>query len=271
MDIEQLLTSTRSARRSLDLTSSVHPAQIRECLRVALQAANGSNHQSWRWVIVSKPHLRREIGNLYRDSYLRMTGGAMVSEHLPDDEFGRLMSSTEWLVEHLAEVPLLIIPCYEPYLPDFGDGDDAFQAATLYGSIFPAVWNFQLALHTRGFGTCITTMHLLHQVEVARCWVSPAPTSKAACCRWPNCGLGPRSGRRRGVRSRKSSPSTAGTDCRCPSHGRGGELMDQQYGTGSSSRSWIELRSSTASPVTAGNGPTRQGSGSFRVPRGRDR
>ena len=24
------------------------------------------------------------------------------------------MSSTEWLVEHLAEVPVLVIPCYEP-------------------------------------------------------------------------------------------------------------------------------------------------------------
>ncbi len=167
MDIEQLLTSTRSARRSLDLTSSVDPSQIRDCLRIAFQAANGSNHQSWRWVIVNDPHLRSEIGNLYRESYLRMTGGAMVSDLLPEDDFGRLMSSTEWLVNHLAEVPILVIPCYEPYLPNFGDDDQAFQAATLYGSIFPAVWNFQLALHTRGFGTCITTMHLLHQVEVA--------------------------------------------------------------------------------------------------------
>ena len=166
MDIEQLLTSTRSARRSLDLTAPVDPAQIRECLRIGFQAANGSNHQSWRWIVVSDPNLRREIGILYRESYLRMTGGAMVSDVLPDDDFGRLMSSTEWLVDHLAEVPVLVIPCYEPYLPDFGDDDGAFQAATLYGSIFPAVWNFQLALHAHGFGTCITTMHLLHQVEV---------------------------------------------------------------------------------------------------------
>ncbi len=166
MDIDQLLTSTRSARRSLDLTARVDTREVRQCLRIAFQAANGSNQQSWRWIIVSDPHLRREIGNLYRESYLRMTGGAMVSDILPDDDFGRLMSSTEWLVEHLAEVPILVIPCYQPYLPDFGDDDAAFQAATLYGSIFPAVWNFQLALHARGFGTCITTMHLLHQAEI---------------------------------------------------------------------------------------------------------
>jgi nitroreductase len=77
----------------------------------------------------------------------------------------RLMSSTEWLVENMAKVPLLVIPCYEPYLPRI-DGDESFHLATLYGSIFPAVWNFQLALHTRGYGTCVTTLHLHHEDEV---------------------------------------------------------------------------------------------------------
>jgi nitroreductase len=28
------------------------------------------------------------------------------------------------------------------------------------------VWNFQLALHSRGYGTCITTLHLHHEKEV---------------------------------------------------------------------------------------------------------
>jgi nitroreductase len=166
MNVEQLLTSTRSARRTLDLSRPVEPVEIADCLQVALQAANGSNHQSWRGVVVSDARLRGAIADLYRESYLQMTGGAMVSDLLPQDDFGRLMSSTEWLVEHLRDVPLHVIPCYEPYLPEFGDGDAAFQTATLYGSIFPAVWNFQLALHTKGLGTCITTMHLLRQAEV---------------------------------------------------------------------------------------------------------
>ena len=75
------------------------------------------------------------------------------------------MSSTEWLVENLAKVPVLVIPCYEPTMPR-ADGDESFYLATLYGSIFPAVWNFQLALHTRGYGTCITTLHLHREKEV---------------------------------------------------------------------------------------------------------
>jgi nitroreductase len=36
----------------------------------------------------------------------------------------------------------------------------------MYGSIFPAVWNFQLALRTRGYGTCITTLHLQREKDV---------------------------------------------------------------------------------------------------------
>jgi nitroreductase len=180
VDTERLLTSTRSARRTLDLETPVDPSEIAECLGVALRAANGSNQQSWRWIVVRDPAARAAIAHLYRESYLQMTGGTPVADLLEQDDFGRLMSSTEWLVEHLAEVPLLVLPCYEPYLPDFGEGDAAFQAATLYGSIFPAVWNFQLALHSRGFGTCITTMHLLRQAEVGALLGVP-PTSVQGC------------------------------------------------------------------------------------------
>jgi nitroreductase len=166
VDIEHLLTATRSVRKRLDLDAPIDRDEIRECLRIGCQAANGTNMQTWRWIVVSDPGLRTEIARLYQDAFLSMTGRASVSDGPPQDTpFGRIMSSTEWLVEHLAEVPLHVIPCYEPYLPY--RGDSSFSTATLYGSIFPAVWNFQLALHSRGYGTCITTLHLEHETEVA--------------------------------------------------------------------------------------------------------
>ena len=168
MDIEYLLTATRSARKSLDLEAPVDLEDIGECLRIGMQAANGSNSQAWRWLVVSDPALRGKIAELYRSAYLLRVGGQLVANLMPSGTpEGRLMSSTEWLVENLARVPLLVIPCYEPYLPRI-DGDESFHLATLYGSIFPAVWNFQLALHTRGYGTCITTLHLHHEEEVGQ-------------------------------------------------------------------------------------------------------
>lgn len=166
MDIEQLLTATRSARKSLDLDAAVDLAEIRDCLRIGLHAANGSNQQSWRWLAVTDPQLRAQVAGCYREAYLSMVGGKLVAAAIPGDtDLGRQLSSVEWLVEHLARVPVLVIPCYEPYLPRTR-GDGSFHLATLYGSIFPAVWNFQLALHTRGYGTCITTLHLQREKEV---------------------------------------------------------------------------------------------------------
>ncbi|HWS91033.1 MAG TPA: nitroreductase family protein [Mycobacterium sp.] len=165
---EYLLTATRSARKSLDLDAPIDLEDIRDCLRIGMQAANGSNQQAWRWLVVADPVLRDKIAELYRDAYLLRVGGQMLADLLPaGTQEGRLMSSTEWLVENMAKVPLLVIPCYQPYLPRI-DGDESFHQATLYGSIFPAVWNFQLALHTRGYGTCITTLHLHREEEVRR-------------------------------------------------------------------------------------------------------
>jgi nitroreductase len=167
MDIEHLLTTTRSARKSLDLDAHVDIDDIRECLRVGLQAANGSNQQSWRWLVVTDAGLREQLAGLYRDAYLLRVGGQMLGDLIPaGSPEGRLMSSTEWLVENMAMVPVLVIPCYQPYLPRI-DGDESFYQATLYGSILPAVWNFQLALHARGYGTCVTTLHLHHEDAVA--------------------------------------------------------------------------------------------------------
>jgi nitroreductase len=166
MDSERLLTATRSARKSLDLDAPVDRGDIRECLRIALQAANGSNQQSWRWLVILDSALREKIAGLYRDAYLRRVGGQLIADLVPaETPVGRLMSSVEWLVENMAKVPALVIPCFEPSMPRI-DGDEAFHHATLYGSIFPAVWNFQLALHTRGYGTCVTTMHLHHERAV---------------------------------------------------------------------------------------------------------
>ena len=164
MEIDELLTSTRSARKTLDLEAPVDLDVVRGCLGLALHAANGTNQQAWRWLVVADVDLRRQLAEHYRAAYVGMTGG-LIADQLPQDDFGRVMTSTEWLVEHLAEVPLHVIPCYQPYLPG-GDGDGQFETATLYGSIFPAVWNLQLALRSRGYGSCITTLHLRFAKEV---------------------------------------------------------------------------------------------------------
>lgn len=166
MNAEFLLSATRSARKTLDVTAPVDLDVLRDCLGIGLQAANGSNQQAWRWIVVTDPALRERIGLIYRETYLEKVGGAFIADLMPGGTpEARLMSSTEWLAAHMADVPVLVIPCYQPTYPR-QSGYESFHLATLYGSIFPAVWNFQLALHTRGYGTCITTLHLNREREV---------------------------------------------------------------------------------------------------------
>lgn len=166
VDTDELLTSTRSARKTLDLEAPIDLDVLATCMKIALHAANGTNQQTWRWLVVTDPALRRELASHYAASYAAMTGGRIADQLDAGSDFGRLMASTEWLVDRLADVPALVLPCYQPYIPRT-EANEQFALATLYGSIFPAVWNLQLALRSRGYGSCITTLHLDHATEVA--------------------------------------------------------------------------------------------------------
>nr|WP_275106919.1 nitroreductase family protein [Nocardia terpenica] len=59
-------------------------------------------------------------------------------------------------------MPLLILVCTHGRPPD-----TPHHLASFYASIYPTVWNLQLALHAHHYGSCLTTAHLTHEHEVA--------------------------------------------------------------------------------------------------------
>ena len=59
---DELLSTTRSVRKRLDLDRPVPPALVRECLEIALQAPSGSNRQGWHFVVVTDAEMRAEVG-----------------------------------------------------------------------------------------------------------------------------------------------------------------------------------------------------------------
>ena len=67
-------------------------------------------------------------------------------------------------MEHLHEVPVHLIPCVQGKP---ADPIPLTMASGMYGSIYPAVWSFQLAARARGLGSALTTLHLMHQEEAA--------------------------------------------------------------------------------------------------------
>ncbi|MEU7141265.1 nitroreductase family protein [Nocardia sp. NPDC046473] len=155
----ELLTTTRSFRRRLDLTRPVERRDLLECLDIAVQAPSGSNRQPWRFLIVQDCETKQQIAEYYRKGF-----AANLSGRTPrPDQLGDLASG-QYLADHLAEVPALVLVCSLGRLPG---GPSSLRLASFYGSIYPAVWNFMLALRERGLGSCLTTAHLAYEREVA--------------------------------------------------------------------------------------------------------
>lgn len=171
-EVDRLLTTTRAVRRQLDLHTPVARSVIEECLRLAFHAPNATNAQSWRWLVVSDPDLRARIGQIYRQVLQPISLRLAQERREAGDQAGlRHSASVLYLVEHLGEVPVMVIPCVPGTI-----GPDATLAelSGMFGSIYPAVWSFQLALRSRGLGSAFTTAHLLEAQEVGRILGIPA-------------------------------------------------------------------------------------------------
>lgn len=162
---DELLATTRAVRKRLDLDRPVPRDVILECLELAVQAPTGSNSQGWRWVVVDDAAQRAGLADLYRKAakaYLSQAGESAAARG--DSQTGRVYDSALWLADNLEKVPVHVVPCIEGRPPA---NAPAAMLAGLYGSIFPAVWSFQLALRARGLGSALTTLHLVHEREAA--------------------------------------------------------------------------------------------------------
>ena len=176
---DELLSTTRSLRRRLDLTRPVARELIQECLEIAVQAPSPVNIQPWSFVVVTDPSLRTAIGERYRRGwqlYDPLADG-MWLEHDAErqDLQRRIWGSVSYLALHLHEVPVHVLCCVSPR-PELARGEvaGASEAAlsavlrtALYGSTIQAGWSFQLAARARGLGTCWTNLHLFFEEEVA--------------------------------------------------------------------------------------------------------
>jgi nitroreductase len=168
LSADELLTTTRSVRKRLDLDRPVEREVLVECLEIATQAPTGSNAQGWHWVIVTDQQKKDALGEIYRKAwapYVEMGQAQMDSIEDPGQRRTqeRVVDSAGYLAENLHRVPVLVIPC----LWGRYDGMPGFATASMWGSLFPAAWSFMLAARERGLGTCWTSLHLMFEQEAA--------------------------------------------------------------------------------------------------------
>ncbi len=173
---DELLSTTRSVRRRLDLTRPVSRAVLTECAELALQAPTGSMRQDWHLVITNDREQCRRVGEVYRRIWLGMVSpeylermSAAEPDPIARASWLRMMTSARHLAEHFPEVPALLVPCIDGRL----DGAPANLQALKWGSIIQAAWSFMLAARARGLGSCWTTVHLAAEAEVAEILAIP--------------------------------------------------------------------------------------------------
>ncbi len=180
-DLNEVLTTTRSVRLRLDFDRPVALDVIGECLQLALQAPNGGHAEDWRWIVIDDPAIKERLAAYYLESFTKYvlepleasTQGDAVTGRLggvgSDGKLGerteRILRGARHLATNIGRAPYLVLPCATR--PDPAAGGAGTNSA-LYGSLYPAIWQFNLALRARGLGTCLTSLHLYHTQEVAR-------------------------------------------------------------------------------------------------------
>jgi nitroreductase len=172
LSIDEMLTTTRSVRKRLDLARPVEPEVIRKCLELALQAPTGGNIQGWQFVVMTDQQQRKALADVYRKGwalYLEhsMQGKANLQGPASTPEgratLGKILRSSIYLAEHMHEVPVLVVPCIQGR----PEGLSTTEQAGFWGSILPAAWSFMLAARSRGLGSSWTTVHLYYEQEAA--------------------------------------------------------------------------------------------------------
>lgn len=168
---DHLLSTTRAVRRKLDLARPVPDQVLLDCLRLAVQAPTPGNSQVWRWLVVRDQAVKDRLGTLFREvgtAYMaaKVAGlGAAAAEPAAV----RALASGQYLIDVIERVPVFVIPC----VLGRPRGDNG-ALSVFYGGIFPAVWNFQLALRSRGLGSTLTSYHLEREAEAAEILGIPA-------------------------------------------------------------------------------------------------
>ena len=152
MDVFEALYTTRAMRRVSE--DPIPDDVLKQMIDASIRAPSGSNRQGWKFIIVTDPEIKNQLGDLYReawDFYVKeFYGGTsdLGASNVLDDEKAeqvvRITKSATWLSENFHKVPAMFVVLSR---------NDPTGS-----SIFPAIWSLMLAGRAHGVGTCLTTV-----------------------------------------------------------------------------------------------------------------
>ena len=161
MDVFEALYTTRAMRRVSEVP--IPDDVLKQMIDAGIRAPSGSNRQGWKFIVVTDPEIRNQLGELYReawDFYVKEfyggtsdLGASNVLDGEKAEQIVRITKSATWLSENFHKVPAMFVVLSR---------NDPTGS-----SIFPAIWSLMLAGRAHGVGTCLTTVLGMFKPEKA--------------------------------------------------------------------------------------------------------
>ena len=158
MEFFDVLTTARAMRR-------YKPDPIPEAILVRLIEAahlgpSGSNRQSRHWIVVRDPEVKQQLADLNRKGVTQYLAGniTQANPHVDEARRQRFLAAVEHQMNHLHEVPAIVIACADLVRAPQGTFGEGAAAAT---EVWGAVQNLLLTARELGVGSVPTTLAFL--------------------------------------------------------------------------------------------------------------
>jgi nitroreductase len=182
MGIFEMMYSARAMRRFK--SDPVPDPIISKILDAAIRAPSAGNAQDWLFIVITDRSQRQKVGEIYRRASMSVRQ-VYESNTPPADakaQYERMLKSGFYLHEHMADAPVLIVPCLrlrQRNLPSSLSEEERTAIAREFSwragaSIYPAVQNILLACRALGLGAVLTTNHMLLEDEMKQLLGLPA-------------------------------------------------------------------------------------------------
>ena len=161
--LSEAIYNSRAMRR-------IKPDEVPEDLLLQLidaarQAPSGSNTQNSRWIVVRDPDVKQQLADQNRKNTMHhiqaQLDGDLGTAQLSPEKHQRLLNAVVWQIEHLHEIPALIVACFD--YPERVEGIGVYRSA---GSVWPGIQNLLLKARALGLGASPTTLALRDQDTV---------------------------------------------------------------------------------------------------------
>jgi nitroreductase len=128
---------------------------VDKLLWAATRASNPGNSQPWDFVVVRDAEQRARVAGVLTERWGRFRASSSEQRPGGDPTHRRMMEGVRYLIDHLAEAPVMIFICGNNVYPP-----DAPQERMMLSATYGAAQNLMVAARALGLGATYTTFHL---------------------------------------------------------------------------------------------------------------